>query len=165
VMLPLLLVVCSGILLQVKKQVVWVQPPTQRGVASRPEISFERILEAVRAVPEAGVHGWGDVERLDVQVARGMVKVQCASRWEVQVDTRTAEVLQVAYRRSDLIEQLHDGSFFGQTVKMWVFLPSGVILLGLWLTGVYLWGLPLVARRRGRSRRARVSGANERVSR
>jgi hypothetical protein len=46
-----------------------------------------------------------------------------------------------------------------------VFLPAGAVLLGLWVTGVYLWILPFAAKRAGRRRRAevaarRVSGAS-----
>lgn len=152
--LPVSLVLCTGILLQVKKQVAWIQPPTQRGGDGPPEVSFEQILEAARRAPEAGVGGWDDVDRLDVRLDRGLVKVVCKSRWEIQVDTTTGEVLQVAYRRSDLIESLHDGSFFHDQAKLLIFLPSGAVLLGLWATGMYLWALPIAAKRAGRRRRA-----------
>jgi hypothetical protein len=104
--------------------------------------------------PEAGISTWDHVDRLDVRPGRGIVKVRGENRWEVQVDTQTRRVVQVMYRRSDLIESLHDGSFFSDTAKVTVFLANGAILLGLWITGMYLWGLPLVARRRGRLRRA-----------
>lgn len=159
---PLLLVIGTGLLLQLKKQVPWVQPPTQRGSSAEgPALSFGRILEIASGVPEARIVGWPDVDRLDVQPGRGIVKVQAKSRYEVQIDTSSGEVLQVAYRRSDLIERLHDGSFFGDGAKLWVFLPSGLVLLGLWLTGVYLWLIPIVSKRAGRIRRARlrVSGS------
>ena len=64
------------------------------------------------------------------------------NRWEVQIDTETKQVLQVAYRRSDLIEQLHDGSWFNEKVKLYIFLPSGIILFILWITGLYMFILP-----------------------
>ena len=64
------------------------------------------------------------------------------NRWEVQIDTETKQVLHVAYRRSDLIEQLHDGSWFNEKVKLYIFLPSGIILFILWITGLYMFILP-----------------------
>jgi len=67
---------------------------------------------------------------------------------EVQLDLVTAEILQVAYRRSDLIESIPDGSWFHPTPKLTVLLPTGAIVLGLWVTGMYLWVLPYLARRR-----------------
>ena len=118
-----------------------------------PTIGFDRILAATASVPEAGIRSWQDVDRLDVRPAAGIVKVRGTNRWEVQVDTATGEVLQVEYRRSDLIESLHDGSFFHAWSKLWLFLPSGVVLLVMWSTGIYLFILPIHARRRKKGRR------------
>jgi len=153
--LPLLVVIGTGLVLQLKKESAWIQPPTARGVGEAPEIAFDEILAAARSVPKAQVETWDDIDRLDVRPDKGIVKVRANSRWEVQVDTQTGDVVQVAYRRSDLIESLHDGSFFSDWTKLYVFLPSGAILLGLLVTGIYLFFLPLIARRRGRIRRAR----------
>jgi uncharacterized iron-regulated membrane protein len=144
--IPFLLVVATGLLLQLKKEIAWVQPPSMRGVGKEPTASFAAILEAVRSVPEAEVDGWESIERLDIQPKRGIVKVQTKSRWEVQVDSQTADVLHVAYRRSDLIESLHDGSWFSEPAKLWVFLPVALVVLGLWFTGVYLFFLPYLVR-------------------
>jgi uncharacterized iron-regulated membrane protein len=142
VALPFLLVLVTGILLLLKKHWAWVQPPTQRGTGKVPAVSWEQILDAARSAAQAEIHGWDDVARLDVQPRRGLVKVQARSSWEVQVDLATAEVLQVAYRRSDLIESLHDGSWFHDQVKLGVFLPVALVVFGLWLTGMYLFFLP-----------------------
>ena len=140
--LPFVVVIVTGILLQLKKEWTWVQPPANRGAGKVPHLAFDAILDAVRAVPEAEVNDWEDIDRLDVRPTRGYVKVQAKNRWEIQVDLKTARVLQVAYRRSDLLESIHDGSWFHPEVKLWVFLPSAVVVLGLWLTGIYLFFLP-----------------------
>lgn len=152
--LTVLVVIGSGLLLQVKKQVPWVQPPEQRTPVSTPGVAWDVILAAAQAMPEAGVTGWEDIDRLDVRPAKGILKVITTSRWEAQLALADGAVLQVAYRRSDLIEQLHDGSFFGDGAKLWLFLPSGMVLLGLWGTGIYLWVLPwLTKRKRARLQR------------
>ena len=145
--LPFLVVVSSGILLQVKKQVPWVQPPEQRTTA-RPAVDLATVLRVAQAHPQAQVRSWDDIERVDVRPAKGILKIVTKSRWELQLALDDGRVLQSAYRRSDLIEQLHDGSFFGDIVKSWVFLPSGVIVFGLWLTGLYLWVLPRLTKRK-----------------
>ncbi len=154
--LPFLLVIVTGILLQLKKEWAWVQPPGMRGKGKTPTLALEAILAAARSKPEAGVRGWEDVERVDIQPSRGVAKVQAANRWEVQVDLQTGDVLQVAYRRSDLIESLHDGSWFHDRAKLWVFLPVAVVVFGLWGTGVYLFFLPYTVRwsRRRRNTKA-----------
>jgi hypothetical protein len=126
--LPFLIVIVTGILLQLKKEWAWVQPPPNRGTGKVPEIRWDAILQAVREeAPEAEVQSWEDIDRLDVRPTKGYVKVQAINRWEVQVDLKTAKVLQKAYRRSDLIESIHDGSWFHDSVKLWVFLPSAVV--------------------------------------
>lgn len=142
VALPFLVVIVTGILLQVKKEVAWVQPPTKKGSTKEPAVSFDAILTAVQAVPEAGVSGWQDIDRVDVRPKDGVAKVTCMNRYEVQVDFQTGQVVQVAYRRSDWIESLHDGSGFHDAAKLWVFLPAAVVVLGLWVTGLYLFALP-----------------------
>ncbi len=157
VALPLLIVILSGILLQLKKESSWLQPKTVQGQGRAPSIGFDQILAAAASVPEAGIRGWSDIDRLDVQPGPGVVKVKSKTRWEVQVDAETAEVLQVAYRRSDLIEGIHDGSWFHPGVKLWLFLPAALVLLALWATGAYLFILPHSMKRRNRRARGRSS--------
>lgn len=149
--LPVLVVVVSGLFLQLKKDWAFVQPPTTRGSSAGLEVDWDTILAGAASVEEAGIRTWDDVDRLDVRPAKGMLKVRGKNRWEVQLDAVTGEVLQASYRRSDLIESIHDGSFFSEGAKLWVFLPAAVILLGLWISGVYLWLLPHLVRRRRRA--------------
>ena len=157
--LPLLVVISTGLLLQLKKQLAWVQPAEQRGVATEPAVSMERILTASRSVPEAAVLGWADIDRIDVRPSKGILKVTSMNRWEIQLDAQTGAVLQSAYRRSDLLEQLHDGSWFHESAKLWLFFPAGVMLLVLWLTGIWLFWLPYRVKRRRRHAAAHPESA------
>ena len=152
--LPVLIVLVSGVFLQLKKESTWIQPKTQVGSDGPPQISFSEILAVTKTVPQAQVQTWDDIDRLDVRLGKGMVKVRCANRWEVQLDATTGDVLQVAYRRSDLIESIHDGSFFSEGVKLGIFLPTAFVLVLLWGTGIYLFFLPYLAKRKNRLRRA-----------
>lgn len=147
VALPFLVVICTGLLLQLKKQLSWVQPGEQKGTVGAPLVSMEMIMASARSVPEAAISEWEHVDRLDVRPSKGLIKVIGNSRWEIQLDAASGEVLQTAYRRSDLMESLHDGSWFHPNMKLWVFLPSGIIVLSLWVTGIYLFLLPIRSRR------------------
>ena len=146
-LLPLLVVISTGILLQVKKESTWIQPATAVGTEGDPLADWETILQTVKQNPKSEVASWQDINRLDVRPNKGIVKVQCSNRWEIQIDLITGAEVASNYRRSDLIESLHDGSFFHEQAKLWVFLPNGLILLGLWFTGAYLWWLPFRAKR------------------
>lgn len=152
---PLLVMIASGLLLQSKKHWGWVQPVEQRGTGTVPAIDLEGILTSLKSVPEMGVEGWHHVNRLDVRPGRGVVKAWLMNGYEIQVDMGTGRVLQTAYRRSDLIEAIHDGSFFGgDWIKMGLFLPTGLTVLLLWLSGLWMWWVPFIAKRRRRAARS-----------
>ncbi len=146
--IPVFLVISTGLLLQVKKEVPWVQPPTKRGSGEPANLPWAEILEIARSVPQAQIQSWDDIDRLDIRPDRSLIKIRSRNHWELQVDWNSGAMLQSSYRRSDWIESLHDGSLFGDFSKYFIFLPSGLILLGLWFTGVYLWYLPIGVRRR-----------------
>ncbi len=122
--LPVLIVILSGVILQMKKELDWVQPPTRNGAGKDLTLSFDQILNIATTVPDAGIKEWQDIDRLDVRPGKGVVKVRAKNRWEIQIDATNGDVLQVAVRRSDLIESIHDGSFFHENFKLWVLLPS-----------------------------------------
>jgi uncharacterized iron-regulated membrane protein len=146
--LPVLVMILSGLLLQAKKQSTWVQPAEIRGTGTSPVIDLEQVLAAVKTVPDMNVRSWDDVNRLDVRVGKGVTKVWLMNGYEVQVDMGTGAVLQTAYRRSDLIESIHDGSFFaGDWTKLGLFLPAGIVVLLLWLSGMWMWWVPFAAKR------------------
>ena len=151
VALPLLLVIGAGIFLMLKKEVSWIQPETQRGSAvGVPQLTVEQLFEAAKSVDTAQLTNWEDLERADFKPGKGVIKFVGQNDWEVQVDTHTGEILQVAYRRSDFIESLHDGSYFSDGVKLYLFLPAGIVLFILWLTGLYLFFLPHIKKRQKR---------------
>ena len=148
VALPVLVVIVTGLMLQLKKNSRWIQPPEQRGVSNAPTVPLSRILEACTLVPEAGVRTWEDIARVDIRPAKGLVKVTTKNHWELQIDAQTAQLLQSAFRRSDIIEAIHDGSWFHPVAKLGIFFPAGIVLLILWITGIYLFISPFLTRRR-----------------
>lgn len=159
VALPLLVIIVTGLTLQLKKHWHWVQPPEQRGVGKVPQIGFEGLLAAVGEVSMPGIDGWDDIHRIDVRPSRGIAKITLDNGWEVQVDLQTGAVLQAAERRSDWIESLHDGSFFaGDWTRLGLFLPSGVALLWLLISGLWMWWVPFGAGRRREARKRALAG-------
>ena len=147
--LPILVILCSGILLQLKKQWTWVQPAEIRGTGTVPVVGLHDLVATMRADSTLGVTGWDDVSRIDVRADRGLAKVTLHSGWEAQIDLGTGKLLQTAVRRSDVIESIHDGSFFvGDITKLGLFLPAGVVLAGLWITGLWMFYVTWRARRK-----------------
>ena len=149
--------IVAGIFLMLKKEVDWIQPPTRSGASLTPTATFADMLAAVKGVPEAKVEDWRDLARVDLKPDKGVVKFVSANNWEIQVDATTADVLQVAFRRSDIIEHIHDGSYLAGWTKLFLFLPSGMVLLVLWGSGLYMFFQPYVVKaRKRRAKRARA---------
>lgn len=150
--LPIAVVICTGIFLQLKKDVAWIQPKEIKTEARHVAITPDQILAAAMAAPALEVASWDDIARIDIRPDRGLVKVSAANSWELQLHAVTGAPLQVAYRRSDLLETIHDGSWFHDAAKLWLFFPSGIVLFGLWLTGMYLFVLPYWVRAKRRAK-------------
>ncbi len=146
--IPVIIILVTGIFLLLKKDVAWIQPPSQKGSSKELKLSFDQILEVVSNVPNINLKSWNDINRLDVRPKKGLIKVRGNNDWEVQLDSKTGEVLQVAERRSDFIEGIHDGSYFHENVKLGIFLPATLLLVAIWMTGLYLFILPYMRRKK-----------------
>ena len=148
IFIPILIILSTGILLQLKKQSDWIQPPIQQGVSNIPSIEFQQMLEAAKSVPEAEINSWDDIDRIDVRPEKGISKIRSNNQWEIQIDNQTKEILSVEYRRSDMIESIHDGSFFTDYVKFGWFLPTAILLIFMSISGIYMFLLPLFMKRK-----------------
>lgn len=133
VIIPWAFVITSGLLLQVRYEVPWVMPVQQQGQGTVPEVEFVQVLETARQTPEFEVQDWQDVWRLYVYPNQGITTIRAKNRQELQIDSSTAEVLQVAIRRTDWLEDIHEGKWMG--LNLTFFLPVHILSLFLWLTG------------------------------
>ncbi len=88
-----------------------------------------------------------ELERIDIRPDKGMVKfVFAEGYWGVQLDGATGELLHIERRRSDFIENVHDGSIFdyllgtgnGQIKLVYTTIMSGALLM-FTITGFWLW--------------------------
>ena len=98
--------------------------------------------------PVANIKSWEDIDRIDIRPDKGIAKIRSNNHWEIQIDSETAEIFSVNYRRSDIIESVHDGSFFTDYVKFGWFLPTGILLIVVSISGIYMFLLPLMIKRK-----------------
>jgi len=152
IIIPVLIVIGTGLLLQIKKQLTWVQPATVKTSVRDLPLNFSQILAVAKSVEQAEINSWKDIDRLDVRPGKGVTKIRAKNRWEIQIHNASAEILAINYRRSDLIESIHDGSWFHDDAKLWLFFPAAIILLLLSLTGLYMFCITLPAKLRNRKR-------------
>ena len=71
--LPVIVILATGILLQLKKQLSWVQPSEMRGTRGAPAVSFDQLLTLARSVPAAGVRTWEDIPRIEGRPQKGLI--------------------------------------------------------------------------------------------
>lgn len=133
VIIPWAVVISSGLLLQLRYELPWVLPPQQQGLGTTPQVSFVQLYETVRQQPESGIHDWKDLWRIYVYPNDGISAVRAKNRQEFQIDSASGEVLQVAIRRKDWLEDIHEGKWQG--LNLWLFLPVHILSLILWVTG------------------------------
>lgn len=134
----------TGILLAWKKDVTLLQPLTQKGVSTNlqewlpvariGQIADQALIKHLQ-LPVAY-----PVDRLEARPDKGIWKVLFTKGyWEVQVDGKTGAVLSVSRRHSDWIEHLHDGSIINDLTKLISMNLLGVGLLGLLISGIWLY--------------------------
>lgn len=152
--LPMALIAVTGLLLQFKKSLSWVQPPEHRQELTLPLAAWPDLLRAAQADAQLGVRDWNDVERVELRPSKGLIKLITREGQEAQFDT-AGRLLQVMPRRSDTIEALHDGSYFGDAVKFGWFATSALGLVLATLSGIWLFLEPYLAKARRRRRLAR----------
>ena len=153
--LPMALISLTGLLLQFKKSLSWVQPREQRRELVLPLAGWPLLLAAAQSRPELAVRSWDDVERVELRPSKGLIKLIARNGQEAQFDAGSGALVQVAARRSDTIEALHDGSWFGDGVKFGWFASSALGLLLATLSGIWLFLEPYIVKARRRRRLAR----------
>lgn len=159
-MITLFIIAVTGALLALKKDFPALQPQgadgTRPGLSDRPIAS---LASSVTTVPGHARDTWRDIDRIDIRPKDGIAKVIMKSRAEIQVDLATGRATETGYRTSDFLETIHDFSFLGGWAKYLFSFGSGIALIVMGGTGVYLFVLPMLVRRRKRIEKARKSVA------
>ncbi len=146
----------TGVLLAVKKDFATLQAPvikgTAKGLSDRP---ISSLVTSVQSLPGHESDDWKAIDRIDIRPKDGVAKVIMKSRTEIQVDLATGKATETGYRTSDLLETIHDFSFMGDWAKYVFSFGSGIALIFMGATGVYLFVLPMWVKRRKRLEKAR----------
>lgn len=153
-------VAVTGFLLLQKKSQDWIQPPTRTGAEGGAEdlITLEELFRVVLAAGHEDFRTVEDIDRVDFRPGKRVHKVRSRHRYaEIQVDAVTGKILSTDWRPSDLLEDLHDGSFYGSWAHAWLLPVLSISLLFLLASGVWLWLDPILRRRRRRRARATPS--------
>jgi uncharacterized iron-regulated membrane protein len=149
--LVLALSAATGLLLLLKKDFAWLQPPVVRGAEGPPERlqPLAAVYGAVFALGLPQLRSEADIARIDFRPAQRVHKVVSVhDDLEVQVCAITLATTGPAVRRSDWLERLHDGSWAGGAMHGVVMPAVALVLLFLASSGYVMWLWPKLRRRR-----------------
>lgn len=149
VMVPWLVVVTTGLVLQLRHEIPGVVPDFKQGVSRTPRLDYQQVLEIAKTIPALKVDGWSDIWRVYTHPGKGIIELRTKIGYGTQLDSSTGEILDVYARGGDFWEDLHEGiigrhklegsKIFGDikaNLSMWVFLPANLVALLLWFSGV-----------------------------
>ena len=140
----------TGLLLGIKKQ-TGLLAPTQKGIST--DLSTWLPIDSLQKIAIKYLHDSVDknlavkIDRIDIRPNKGIVKLIFEDHYRaLQLDGTTGKILLVEKRKSDLIENIHDGSILdklfgtgGEKIKVSYTVIMGISLLMLVLTGFWLW--------------------------
>ena len=141
----------TGLLLLEKKEYEWLQPSTRTGSEGTIDelIDIQTVLEVAFAQGYESFQGLEFIDRVDFRPDERVFKVRSSKNYmEMQIDAVSGAVLSISARRSDLCENLHDVSFFGQIMHGKLMPIVAVGNLTLIATGFYLWLSPKLKRKK-----------------
>ena len=156
-----LVVSLTGLLLGWKKHSNgMILPKSYKGISTN--IADWMPMDSLHAIATKALHEKIDptlsleLERIDARPDKGMIKFVFIEDYHgIQLDATTGEVLHLERRRSDFIENIHDGSILDylfdterEILKLIYTSTMGLSLFLFVVTGMWLWLGPKVMRRR-----------------
>jgi uncharacterized iron-regulated membrane protein len=146
----LALLAVTGFFLATKKKFSWMQPPPAEAikVANAAEIiSVEQAVKAAYGTGHKELQSLEDIDRVDYRPGDNIFKVISNDGYiEVQVDGKTGKVLSDSFRNDQLMEDIHDLSFFADLAHTWLLPTVAVGLATLAVTGITLFMTPVYRR-------------------
>lgn len=143
------IIICiSGMLLGVKKQTNLL-PPVQTGGSSKSEdwISLDSLNKIAENYLFENKLSNSKIKRIDIRPKYGVAKILFTLDYkEIQIDCSSGKILSESVRKSDFIEQIHDGSILnrifntnGESIKTIYTLTISTILVLLSISGFWIW--------------------------
>ena len=148
---PVLIVVVTGILLILRSKLGFIQSPAPK-VESVAIEKVRPVAEVIERLKSYQVND-GDISSIIFKPSKNLYSVRTKDYREFFLHPETLEVLRVGPKMSTLLIQLHEGSYFSKKVRDYVFFPSSLVLLFLWVTGMILFIRPKL-----KSRQRKLNG-------
>lgn len=134
IFIPFTVVVMTGLLLQVRQEVEVIQPKAVKmeEIPDQKILTFEEIIKASK-VPQ------NEIDQIIFKPSKFHLAVRVKDGHELQLHPQTGEILKSSPRLTGLLIDIHQGSYFSTIGQYFVFLPSGVGVLLLLISGIMIY--------------------------
>ena len=131
--LPALVVLVSGVLLLCRHYSSTIQPKKPHGLSGVLSLNYNDIERIVSK-------NFSDqkINKIVMRPKNGLVEVFMGGLLYAQLDGNSGDVIYSGNRYTSLLIQIHEGVFFSSIVRDFVFFPTGIILVLLWITGMQM---------------------------
>ncbi|MGE3608412.1 MAG: PepSY domain-containing protein [Bacteriovoracaceae bacterium] len=132
--LPFLIILLSGIILQLRNVIPFVQPKSVKmeRVELMPLKTFEEIISASKVNKE-------DIDQIIYRPNKFHLALRLKNGHEIQMHPQTGEVLVSSPRYTAFLIELHQGSIWGKLGQYGIILPTALALILLIITGILIY--------------------------
>ena len=135
IIIPLFITTATGVLLLLRHQVEWVQPSSLKLSHVAHWATIEQVLTELKNDPRTHRYKWQDMGSVIYKPSKGVIQLRTRDDQLIQLDGTSAEILSIAPRRTSWLIQLHEGTYWGKAMRLYVFLPAALGLLLLLISG------------------------------
>lgn len=136
VLLPFALVLGTGLVLQLRQELDFIQPKAvaMERIEGKAILTIDEMIQASGEPRET-------IERVIFKPSKFHLALWLKDGRELQIHPQTGEILKSAPRYTNFLIELHQGSFFSKWAQYLVFFPAGLGVLFLTISGlvIYPW--------------------------
>ncbi len=134
ILLPFSVTLVTGLILQLRNELELIQPKSvmMKKIEGVPLLSLEKIIKLSSHQPE-------DMDQVIFKPKKFHLALRLKDGTEIQMHPQTGEILKKAKRATGLLIDLHQGSFFTSWAQSFIFLPAGLGVLFLMISGLIIY--------------------------
>lgn len=126
---PMVIIFSSGFILLIKAYFPTIQPPVEEtmDIPGKPLLSLDELKQDPT------------IDQIIYRPSKNNISIRYKDDMEKQIHAQTGKVLSYAKRHTNWIIRIHQGTYFANWIKEFIFIPTAVALQIIWITGLVLY--------------------------
>jgi uncharacterized iron-regulated membrane protein len=130
IFLPLIIIALSGVILQLRDQFEYIQPSL---------VKYELIKDLPGLTLKQIEDRFPGLDQIIYKPQKQSLLIRYKDGYEKQIHPQTGEVLKEAMRRTNVLIEIHQGSWMGKFGQYFIHFISGLALCFLIMSGLYIY--------------------------